>query len=81
MDDTFTDDEGKDRRQTPLLAPGKRSHLSSDDEKSPSKKAKLDVSNLYGDPTGTSTKGIGATGKGNGTAGGDDGTAGKGNKG
>ena len=78
----FTDDEGKDRCQTPLPAPGKRSRLSSDKEKekSPSKKAKLDVSNLYGDPTGTSAKGVGTTGKGDGATGEDNGTAGKGDK-
>ena len=59
VDDTFTDEEGKDRCQTPLPAPGKRSHLSSDNEKSPSKKVKLDVSNLYGANPSTSAKGIG----------------------
>ena len=47
VDDTFTDEEDQDRRQTPLLPPGKCPHGSSDDEKSPSKKTKLDVSNLY----------------------------------
>ena len=80
VDDTFTDEEGKDRHQTPLPVPGKHSHLSSDEEKSPSKKAKLDVSNLYGATLNTSAKGVGITGKGNGTTGKDDGTAGKGDE-
>ena len=80
VDDKFTDNEGKDRRQTPLLAPGKHSHLSSDDEKSPSKKAKLDVSNLYGATPGTSGKGVGATWKDNGAARKGDGTAGEGDE-
>ena len=62
VDDTFTDEEGQDRHQTPLPAPGKRSHPHSDDEKSPSKKAKL-VFNLYGAPPSTSAKGVSITGK------------------
>ena len=66
VDDTFTNEEGKDRRQTPLPVPEKHSHLSSDDEKSPSKKAKLDVSNMYGATPSTSAKGVGITGKGDG---------------
>ena len=71
---------GRDRCQTPLPVPGKRSHLSSDDEKSPSKKAKLDVSNLYGTTPNTSAKGIGVTGKGNGAVGKGNGAAEKGNE-
>ena len=66
VDDTFTDEEGKDKCQTPLPPPGKRSHHSSDDEKSPSKKAKLDVSNLYGTAQSTFSKGDGNAGKGDG---------------
>ena len=80
VDDKFTNNEGKDRRQTPLPAPEKHFHLSSDDEKSPSKKAKLDVSNLYGATPGTSGKGIGATRKDDGAARKGDGTAGEGNE-
>ena len=79
VDDMFTDDEGKGRHQTPLPAPGKRSHLSSDDEKSPSKKAKL-VSNLYGATASTSAKGVDITGKGDGAARKGDGTAGEGDE-
>ena len=80
VDDTFTNEEGKDRHQTPLPVPGKHSHLSSDDEKSPSKKAKLDVSNLYGVTPNTSAKGVSVTGKGDGAAGKGDGAAGKGDE-
>ena len=69
VDDTFTDEEGKDKCQTPLPPPGKRSHHSSDDEKSPSKKAKLDVSNLYGTTHSTLSKGDGNAGKGDGSDG------------
>ena len=79
VDDTFTDEEGQDRHQTPLPVPGKRSHLSSDDKKSPSKKAKL-VSNLYGAPPGTSAQGVGITGKDEGTTGKGDGSAGEGDE-
>ena len=74
VDDTFTNEEGQDRHQTPLPAPGKHSHLSSDDEKSPSKKAKL-VSNLYGAPPSASAQGIGVTGKDEGATGKGDGSA------
>ena len=79
VDDTFTDEEGKDRHQTPLPVPGTHSHLSSDDKKSPSKKAKL-VSNLYGAPPSTSAKGVDVTGKDEGTTRKGDGTAGEGNE-
>ena len=78
VDDKFTDDKGTDRHQTPLPAPGKCSHLSSDNEKSPTKKAKLDVSNLYGATPSTSGKGIGATGKSDGAARKGDGAVGEG---
>ena len=79
IDDTFSDEEGKDRHQTLLPVQGKRVHLSSDDEKkSPSKKAKLDISNLYDATPSTSTKGVGATGKGDGATQKGDGDAGKG---
>ena len=47
MDDIFTNEEGQNNHQTPLLPPGKCQHNSTDENKSPSKKAKLDMSNLY----------------------------------
>ena len=40
VDDTFSDEEGQDNHQTPLLHPGKHPHDSSDDEASPSKRTK-----------------------------------------
>ena len=48
VDDTFSDEEGQDNRQTPLPHLGKHPHDGLDDEASPSKRTKLDVSNLYG---------------------------------
>ena len=51
VEDTFSDEEKEGKRQAPLPAPGKRPHDSSDDEKSPSKKTKVDVSDLYGTAT------------------------------
>ena len=47
VDDTFTNGEQPDNHQTPLPPPGKCPLDSSDKEESPSKKAKLDTSNLY----------------------------------
>ena len=47
VDDTFSDKEGQDNRQTPLPCPGKHPCNGSDDKASPSKRTKLDVSNLY----------------------------------
>ena len=48
VDDTFSDEEGQDNRQTPLPRLHKHPHDGSDGEASPSKRTKLDVSNLYG---------------------------------
>ena len=82
VEDRFTDNKDSNKHQTPLLTvPGKCSRLGSDDEKSPSKKAKLDVSNLYGAASGTSNKGVGTTGKGDGAAVQDDGATGAGSGG
>ena len=57
VDDTFSDEEGQDNRQTPLPHPGKHPCDGSDDEASPSKRTKLDVSNLYGATNDISSKG------------------------
>ena len=80
VDDVFTDEEGKGIRQTPLPVPGKRSHLSSDKEKSPRKKAKVEISNLYGANPSTPAKGIDISGKGDGATGKGDGAAGEGDE-
>ena len=66
VDDTFTGEEGQDNRQTPLPHPGKRPRNGSDDEASPSKRTKLDVSNLYGAAHDIPSKGD--VGKGDGTS-------------
>ena len=50
VEDT-SDKEKEGKCQAPLPAPGKRPCDSSDDEKSPSKKTKVDVSDLYGAAT------------------------------
>ena len=66
VDDTFSDEEGQDNRQTPLPRPGKHPRDGSDDEASPSKRTKLDVSNLYGAANDIPSKGD--VGKGDGTS-------------
>ena len=63
VDDTFSGEEGQDNRQTPLPHPGKHPRNGSDDEASPSKRTKLDVSNLYGAANDIPSKGD--VGKGN----------------
>ena len=66
VDDTFSDEEGQDNHQTPLPHPGKHPRDGSDDEASPSKRTKLDVSNLYGAANDIPSKGD--VGKGDGTS-------------
>ena len=66
VDDTFSGEEGQDNRQTPLPCPGKCPRDGSDDEASPSKRTKLDVSNLYGAANDIPSKGD--VGKGDGTS-------------
>ena len=66
VDDTFSSEEGQDNRQTPLPRLGKRPHDGSDDEASPSKRTKLDVSNLYGAANDIPSKGD--VGKGDGAS-------------
>ena len=51
VEDTFSDEEKEGKHQAPLPTPGKHPRDSSDDEKSPSKKTKVDVSDLYGAAT------------------------------
>ena len=51
VEDTFSDEEKEGKHQAPLPTPGKHPCDSSDDEKSPSKKTKVDVSDLYGAAT------------------------------
>ena len=46
-EDIFSDEEKEGKRQAPLPTPGKRPCDGSDDERSPSKKAKVDISDLY----------------------------------
>ena len=57
VDDTFSNEECQDRCQTPLPSLGKHPCDCSDDEWSPSKKTKLDVSNLYGAGDGSPSQG------------------------
>ena len=66
VDDTFSDEEGQDNRQTPLPHPGKHPHDGSDDKASPSKRTKLDVSNLYSAANDIPSKGD--VGKGDGAS-------------
>ena len=66
VDDTFSDGEGQDNCQTPLPCPGKHPHDGSDDKASPSKRTKLDVSNLYGAANDIPSKGD--VGKGDGVS-------------
>ena len=51
VEDTFSDEEKEGKCQAPLPTPNKHPHDGSDDKKSPSKKAKVDVSDLYGAAT------------------------------
>ena len=66
VDDTFSNEEGQDNRQTPLPRLGKHPRDGSDDEVSPSKRTKLDVSNLYGATDDIPSKGD--VGKGDGAS-------------
>ena len=66
VDDTFSDREDQDNHQTPLPHPGKHPCDGSDDEASPSKRTKLDVSNLYSAANDIPSKGD--VGKGDGAS-------------
>ena len=60
VDDTFSGKEGQDNHQTPLSCPGKCPRDGLDDEAFPSKRTKLDVSDLYGATHDIPSKGDGA---------------------
>ena len=47
-DDVFSDEEKEDKHQAPLPTASKRPRDGLDDERSPSKKTKVDISDLFG---------------------------------